>query len=68
MTEPEEEYQREREWYKTDVGKAFIRYTNSLVSETISGEQDRFSDKRMRELHEKTEQLRKEFLLLIRGW
>ncbi len=62
------DYQREREWSQSDIGKAFTRYTNCLVGETIAGENERTSDKRLRELNEKTNQFRKEFLLLVRGW
>jgi hypothetical protein len=62
------DYQREREWSQTEIGKAFTRYTNCLVGETIAGENETTSNKRLRELKEKTNQFRNEFLLLVRGW
>ena len=69
ITKAEEEYYaRELEWTKTELGRAFVRYTNCLVGETIAGENERTSDRRLRELNEKTNQFRREFLLLIRGW
>jgi len=62
------DYEREREWNQTDLGRAFTRYTNFLIGATLAAEYERTSDKRLRELNEKTNQYRQEFLLLVRGW
>lgn len=62
------DYEREREWSTTEVGKAFTRYTNHLIGETIAGENERTSNKRLRELNTKTNEARDALLLLIRGW
>lgn len=65
---PNIDHQREREWNSTEIGKAFILYTNCLVAETIYGEKEDFRNKRLKELNEKTNQFRQEFLHLVRGW
>lgn len=63
-----EDRERIKEWRQTEIGKAFLRFESACSHYWQKDLDEGISDKRLRELHDKMEQTRKEFLLLIRGF
>jgi hypothetical protein len=60
--------QRNKEWDETELGRLFRKYENATISYWQKDQDDRISDKRLRELSGKMDEARKAFLLSIRGF
>jgi hypothetical protein len=63
-----EQNAKTREWQTTEIGTAFIRFENAMASYWQNDQSKIISERRLRELDNKMQETRKEFLLLLRGW
>lgn len=52
---------KERAFYETDLGKAFYKYESALIRYWQNDQNERMSDRRLRELSDASDTARKEF-------